>query len=525
MLLNIKPTISQGCDCFENLLVTISKHFNRNFELMFSDSWNFDYLSIEPNSSLRIGDRIAISNNSIKLLTQYHGIQINGMTTFNINTFLSTLEIELSQNKPVILLTDSYYTPWHPEYQKEHFNHTFLVFGFNEKDYSFHCFDGWPYTEDAILTLSNLEKGIEGYITCTVQNYNNTEPGWKELLINSINKHEINQTFDKIRQFGNDIKNNLDIVCEMKDHSFISSPIIGKIRKVSMNRMQFSTFLAYLADKYNVSDLHNLSEKFNVLASRWKLISLSLSKVVIKLDYTLKMIIYEKIIEAAKFEEELADEIKEIVFRENDNHTVIPSCKPTLIKYEKYDTLCLSLDKYYNNNGIGNVISYQCKANFTINQFFFPDDSFKTTSLNVNNMIFRLPRIRDDLNDNISCNGELISEDIGNYNTLMLLGCAEFGDYTDIVKIYYADGNTEDIYISFTDWNKPPLFNEKVALIGKCVQKVDSSAYIYKEKVHIFAKEYNLSNNNEIIGIQLPDCPKIHLFAISLGRRINCNSS
>ena len=121
-------------------------------------------------------------------------------------------------------------------------------------------------------------------------------------------------------------------------------------------------------------------------------------------------------------------------------------------------------------------------------------------------------------NDNISCAGQVISGPKGQYSGFMYLGCSEFGSHSEPILVKYTDGQTEEVALELSDWVlSHPLFQETVAWTGKgakCTK--NKSIQEMRSPVHLFAKHGVFCKTGTIESIQLPKCPNIHIFAISL---------
>lgn len=177
------------------------------------------------------------------------------------------------------------------------------------------------------------------------------------------------------------------------------------------------------------------------------------------------------------------------------------------------EVIHLNIEKYMNNKGISSTLTSR-GANLTGGGMSYFFESKLEESIN-NKFNFRNFR-NDNLNDNISCLGQTIVIPKGIYKKFALAGCAEWGNYRDKIKVNYQDGSSEEITIGFTDWVSPPVYDETILLEGKMMDNVKGENIINNSYIaRIFSKTYNL-DNKLIDNIVLPDCPNIHIFAISL---------
>lgn len=102
-----------------------------------------------------------------------------------------------------------------------------------------------------------------------------------------------------------------------------------------------------------------------------------------------------------------------------------------------------------------------------------------------------------------------------NYSNIMILASAVFGNFIDQIKLNFSDGKMEDVVINISEWwSDKPVYDEQIAWNGP----------VYKKKEGIFGYTFaNIYSLNRLINrkgmiesITLPDCPYIHIFAITL---------
>ena len=117
--------------------------------------------------------------------------------------------------------------------------------------------------------------------------------------------------------------------------------------------------------------------------------------------------------------------------------------------------------------------------------------------------------------DNISCNGQIIQVENINANNISILGCAEFGNYSETIEIQYADGERYSIKADFSDFFQPPIFMENVFWAGPAAVRKDGKTVFQSFNSRLFAKDYQI-RDGQITGIILPKRHNVHIFAITL---------
>lgn len=132
-------------------------------------------------------------------------------------------------------------------------------------------------------------------------------------------------------------------------------------------------------------------------------------------------------------------------------------------------------------------------------------------------MKFQFPNLIEDSYDNISCMGQIIEISSNYCSQIMILSCAEWGNYFETIIINYTDGFSINIPFEVSDWAmKNQASHEVVAWDGVCIKIGD-----YKGVAYIYAQGHLLSHNGFISTIILPNCSNIHIFAISLKQLID----
>lgn len=92
------------------------------------------------------------------------------------------------------------------------------------------------------------------------------------------------------------------------------------------------------------------------------------------------------------------------------------------------------------------------------------------------------------------------------------------GDFIEKLTIVFSNGDSETIEIMFTNWCKVPCFGERIALKCKAAYKNEMGEIEnFANDRYLYGKTYNINPTNKIKLLKLPNCPNIHIYAISLG--------
>lgn len=176
----------------------------------------------------------------------------------------------------------------------------------------------------------------------------------------------------------------------------------------------------------------------------------------------------------------------------------------------------VNLKSYFNNQAFDSSISINSTARFGDNGYLLIDKNDNFKSLQIDIMRFNCASITGSSNDNIVCNGQIIDILEDTYKCIMILGCAERENFERILRIEYDNGKSEQLTTGFTNIGKSAHYGEKIAWSGKFIKTVNSNASIAAFEPRIFAKTYYFRSSGTVKRVILPDCNKIHIFAISL---------
>jgi hypothetical protein len=522
MLLNILPSHNSKFDCFDDLIVMASNFFKRDFELSFAGSWGFDFKPKNMDYET-IGDRL--NPNIIDyliLLAQYHGIKVDWFENLIIDQFFSIIEKELSERKPTIVLLDSFWCPWNIEYMKAHFTHAFLVVGMDESTKCLYCSDGFFNKNNVYLPVDHLINGYEKCATFVLEENISFDNDWKKIINTAINNLNISKAFTSMRLFSEDIANCLDLSKEVDGfEKFWTAPLYSQLGHISKGRLLFTLTLEYLGRIYNISKFTKLSYKMEQAGKNWSTIRTILVKMFHMSNNNIDLAsLTTRINAAADFEETLAMDLIKIeengyIYFLNKNQQKNSSNLCNTIG----ETNFVDLTDYYNNQGFGSSLSLDCKADLTgTGHYFLVDNLPQGQDWQIGDLKFRFPHLAEGLLDNISCLNQVIKIQPNCYTSIFLLGCAEWGSFEETILIKYNNGETEEVSFGFSDWAIIPQYNETIVWTGKCVEKniTKGIVKILPSSVKLYSQKIYLKHNKVIEYIVVPDCPNIHIFAISL---------
>lgn len=523
MKLEIPIKNEEGYNCVDNILSAVAHWAGIDYELMFSESWGFAY-NPQQGKNLTLGKCLnSCFENRDKLIEKYHGLKLNFCTPINTNDLLDIIKSELNKKKPVSINMDVFWCAWFKQgYQIYHAPHYVLVEEYDEISEILYCKDGEMACNGAQLSISDLEKGSDTCLTFSFLENSKYDNDWRKIIKNAVDKLYSTNAFDAMRRFSIDFSNNFDIKKEVYGYeAFVGkAPLFKEISTIGACRKKFAKTLQYLSRTHNLQ-LYEISEMLQQVGDRWgSIFGMLMKSYYLPDNISLITKIASKINKIADYEEQIANMLLEAVqtdysvapLRFNNS----PHIKPIRINEYTY----IDFENYANNQGFSNSLSYDCKAEFSHGgKYFLTNGLPHNNNLVISDMNFLFPTISDNLNDNISCTGQIIPINLNNYFCIMILGCSELGSHSEYLDIRFEDGTIEEIPLEFTNWFiSEPKYNEFIAWSGQCVIRSKFDVTVNPLQVHLFAKNYFLKTKGLIKELRLPYCPNIHIFAITLGR-------
>lgn len=511
--------------CFDDCIATLSKYIGRDFELMYSGSWSFGFDPADSSCLSSIGKRVRIDRlNKYRLLEKYHGITL---TDNNLpeSEGIDCIKSNLESGKPVILIIDCFWCPWDPGFRKYHNSgHSFLITGFDEERNTFKCTDGYYMKKDLCLPIDCYSKGFVGTASYSVA----PEPAVgspAEIVKNCaealIQDNNGVNCFEQMRDFGRELLHlNPEIELEGYD-SFWETPVWYAFDSIISSRIEYAISLKYAADKEGGAVFEGIEDMLCRLIERWNVCKGMLSKIFSsdRRAGEVQKRLCNRVLEAAEKEEEIAG----LIVKTNRNLRTAKDvfiadreCDNTVMPYYQSSCVFIDLSNFKNNKAFDIYPSSGATADFTGHgHYFIYDGLLGEDILKIGERAFKVNIKPFDCYDNVSCSEQNIPVPEGIYNRIFIMGCAEYGDYSDTLKIQLKDDRCLELPIMFYEWSHSAN-NDTAAWEGKIAEKKDGE-WVSGNRLHkIYAKGYRLDCNTEVSSIRLPDCPNIHIFAITM---------
>ncbi|GMQ61639.1 hypothetical protein [Vallitalea maricola] len=519
-MMNIVIEENPAYDCLDMLIAAISKYIKCEYRLMFIDAWRFLYNSNQEWESL--GDKIALYSLKWAYLHKYHGLDTNIVIKNTLSEKIDFIRDQIKQDKPVVIKMDIYYCHWIiRSYQVRHSDHFCIVTDMDDEN--IYCIDSYVINKKVALPYKDFAEGNSLFLTFE-QTQQVKKVDWKSLIkkeLNCINKYNM---IDCIIEFSRDVKKNFDVKKEIEPYKdMISvSPIISKLGEVYRNRRRFALSLMCLMEQYEINDLKFIIDRLIYVSNVWSMVYGMLIKanyIDNSSDYVDK--VAKKIEEVASFEKEIIDELYKIL----DDEPIKPFVPYTHYKkYEFSKYQYLDITSYFNNNALGYIENQTYYPNVIgDDRFLVVNENLEIDILEIENMKFRLPEYVNETCDNIECYSQVLNIDQideTSYDSIFILGCCDIGSHSNDIIINYNDGTKEKKVLYLTSWlSESPRFNDLVAWVGEGAVIKDNKIKCYDFDVHIYANTIAVDSSKIIKSIELPYCPNMHIFSITLAKK------
>ena len=527
VLIDVDLVFTQGFNCFDSALINAINWFNQDYVFIFAETLSLKYV-ISDNTT--IGERIILNDKSkFDSIKKYYDIDISFHEKDATNELLGIIKKEINSKHPVLISFDSYWMPWDHGYQKQHFfYHWCLVVGYD--DQQLFILDPHKYLKESKpVSIEYFLNGIGPYITfCKSEKLEKKPMNWSRILKNSLTNVKCDQTSQSLQSalelFAKEIETGQNLELELKANSkkaLAEFPIISKINSIAAYRYGFSNILESIYYKYYKNKyLLSLSNDYKSLYSIWTTVKSLLIKLFITRDYSIKYRISKKIREIADYEKQLIISLSEILAQYRQGEQKFQYLNNTYANTDQVlnthkHTEFINLSPYLNSKAFESDIIENSHTNIMHNGIYYLTEGLPEKLVwNVRGMNFLFPDVNNTTNDNISSCSQIIHVPLNTYKTIMFLAFSVYGPAFENISIEYMNGTKEDIKVGFSRMTASPGFDELVAWRGKGVR----NGKIMQVPLHIFAKRFALNSQKQTKCIHLPDCPRLHIFAISLGK-------
>lgn len=238
-------------DCYRAVIAIIANHYGVPYQMISMGRWGFDYIS---STDCLIGKMLnphTIRKNNF--LADSCGISVEKFEDNEVEIEKKIISV-IWNGSPIIACSDLYECPWSDAYKKYHFQHFFLIVGYDMQKQILICDD--PY-----FKIKNLEYGLDTIISI-VKNYRTLNVYKKAININDIVKqinYDVNYytqsaTYLRIAQYSYDIEKKLNIKEELSgfNSDLYAVPLLDSLRIIATNRLGYAYMVRYFFEKYKL---------------------------------------------------------------------------------------------------------------------------------------------------------------------------------------------------------------------------------------------------------------------------------
>ena len=509
-----------GLTCLDDCIATLAKYYHCHYEMMYADGFE-----VRGNG----GEYRFASNYHIRLvngpnnLTYYHGMTLNKKEFFFKSRIKRAIKNEIEEGRPVMLLFDPFWCPWDWGFQQftNEEGHCFIVRGVTEKGLV--CADPYFEKEAEELPYEFFFNGIRGvyFVEYEYERDVHSEE-YIERLKNLFEMLKKQNYYEGIYSLIDTIACRDDIFNEVKsDELFWRSPLVGLLLRINQSIQNIAVFVRYVGTQLENNSIRELGNHIWNLAITWK----QARKLIIKLyfmkrsDEKLKEKTVEKMRLVVSELESMPKQIEEILMKkETEKLGKDTEREQESLTNEVRDLHMAKISGWMNNRAFiyeKDLENEDWYADFSsIGHCYIVDEDNSRDIWQVGNFTFDMHAIYEENMDNITCCGQKIPVCVDGCRTMALIGSAEFGCSTEIVKIIGNDGKEYEMEFQMTDYIYEPYYGETIAWQGKGVYKKEEGYERMLETVYLFAKAYSLPTEN-IFAIKLPINPSIHIFGIT----------
>lgn len=510
-------------DCFDIALISAFNFMGVDYQYMFMAEWNFKYYPYNLNIAGTENKHLDItSEHRWDLLEICHGVKL---TNVAIDTDIDYLEKnirceeELKNGHPVLATVDLYWCPWFiEEYQRYSRLHAVVIVDLD---------DDFVYLKDSQMAQDGVKIPHEEFRKCVLSygflefNLPKRKIDWKKEICNMVNRLVDNDVFENINKFADDIKIEEFISTEIEqfDGAIYTAPMLESIACLSRKRKQFGDTLEYISKEYDDKQLESISIRMIKIGDLWSSVFGMICKAYCITNDKREQImgrVSDKIRDISRKEEEIALDLKSILYGGEISLDESKHDYELKKQISESSFLTIDIENKLNTNGLSNIISYDSKAEFTSEKRYLYVKNLP--KLVIDGIPFKMNEIDDEKNDNISCFGESIEVGLDYYSGIYFLCCADLESHREDIKIEYEDGLTKIHELNVSSWINPPSFHEKIAFhcYGVVRQDETHTASTYPFKGNIFIQYIKLDENKKMNRINLPICPNIHIFALTM---------
>ncbi len=471
--------------------------------------------------------------------------QVRDLNDYGIVEYI---KLFASSATPMIIVLDEFYLQEKPAYQKYHFTHPQLIYGYDDEKEVFYACGNLQYNIFRCFEIRYQE--MEALYPDLIANYN---PNDYDKRITVMFVHQIGEYPFSIEHFNQKLsyylhpaqypldefrKANLALGIDVYDSlldslqgelSLICTPdfrafhLLAEHKKGLLARFQYirsaipdNAYLELVEEYEIVSDT---AERLRLFYMKKALLETKGNSFMgpIQTPCTIDLLC-DKIRELKKREVEITTTVHQYLL-DHQNAIRLYFCPPQQ-RQRRSDVHCLDLTTYFNNKAIGTVFSMESKADLYGGAYLYAPELEGVEELEIGDIVYQI-NIDADRPDNICCNGQVMELDPQPYRQFMILG---FGNGVnlpivadDIAQIVFTDHSVEEVVVNLPKAEQLASPFDSVVWEGVMVERKEGAVvFNYYSTFRLFSKKICITGNRPVQSIILPQSPSLRIFAVSL---------
>lgn len=501
--------------CFEDCIVTIANYVKRDYQFMFSGSWNVCFKQLNSMDKIKVGsEHLKEANMRSKKL---HGLALEEID-LKQNEIVQSFELMLKKGKVILVKLDAFYIPWDMFYQKGHFTHYFIINGYDSKCKKFICTDPFYDMVDKEMQYDEVLIALEKAYDYVLSDATATKEGVIAEIVgcaeNIMDRYVKEGTDNAIVKLENIFKQANKII-KAEDDNFWTLPIFDTVDCMIIERHKYLLSLEYAQNKMGIQVDQEAMEIAESIIANWSIIRGMLIKAFcfeemqLRLFHQIGDLISDIISDEKKFAQAI---IFNDFTKKKEVSQVEQEVEKTKANEEEYS---VNLVPYFNNLAFDSYPPKEKDSNLTGCGHYFILESPETHPL------LQLDKnVLQNHYDNISCFGQKIEFELGVYKRIILYLNAEFGNFRVKFKFNQGDKVVDEKMLYVRDWLRSTE-QDTIFFRGSIATKSEEGVKIESRKHVIYKTEIILNADEEIDSIVTPSCPNVHIFGISFIKEVD----
>ncbi|CAM4435161.1 hypothetical protein [Paenibacillus tarimensis] len=272
---------NEQLNCFESTVLTLAGMWNKEPVMLFEGAWDFHYepATAGDSDSAKLGLRVKSSTFEPQRNLEVHvGIRMDEYLDIPVPEGVALAAGQIRQGTPVLFTLDGYYCPWHPDFERNHADHLFMVTGIDVTNGFLICADQMFTRQLVKLSYRGL-KGLK--VDCTVFRPvlpAEPSPSWAKVLsremFRKLKTGFGTGCFTMMRQFACDV-GSLTSLKEETDHytRLETCPLLAAMTRLMNGRLNYAALLERAARDCGKQELQMHAKQLGDAALEWKTIS------------------------------------------------------------------------------------------------------------------------------------------------------------------------------------------------------------------------------------------------------------